>query len=442
MIVNHFNTLLGGGAAVAARRIHESLRAQGVESRFWHRGRKAQSPDDSYRAPNWREPRDAGVARLKRRLTEEIGHASRKRELRQALRGRPAGLELFSIAQTGRPTVPPMASLGGDVIHLHWLAWWIDYPSFFAAIPEDMPIVWTLHDMNPLTGGCHYTGGCEAFHTACGNCPQLAMRGPRDLAHQGFEVKRRALAGKNLHIVANSTWLERHARHSALFADASSFQTIHYGLEAELYAPRPKAAAKREFGLPDDHVVIAFGAEAVDNARKGMHCLAEALAMLRPTTPIALVFFGKGGVPREKLPKVPLVSMGFVSDPSRHALLYSAADLYVMPSLEETFGQTGLEAMACGTPVVGFDTGGMPDFIRPNHTGLLAKVGDPRDLARQMQVLIDHPRLRRRLGENARAMVVDEFRADQAARNYIELYESIIASPASSHERARMLQAA
>jgi glycosyltransferase involved in cell wall biosynthesis len=442
MIINHFNTLLGGGAAVAARRIHESLRLEGVESRFWHRGRKAPSPDGSYRAAQWRQPRDRGVTRLKRRLTHQINHVARKRELRQALRGRPAGLELFSIAQIGRPTVPPIALLDADVIHLHWLAWWIDYPSFFAALPPHMPIVWTLHDMNPLTGGCHYTGGCEAFHTACGNCPQLAARGPRDLAQRGFEVKRQALAGKNLNIVANSTWLERHARRSALFADASTFQTIHYGLDVELYAPRPKAAAKRELGLPADHVVIAFGAEAVDNARKGMHCLAEALAMLRPRAPIALVFFGKGDVPREKLPPVPRVSMGFVSDPRRHALLYSAADLYVMPSLEETFGQTGLEAMACGTPVVGFDTGGMPDFIRPNHTGLLAEVGDARDLARQMQVLIDHPRLRLQLGENARAMVVDEFRADQAARKYIDLYESIVAQPATSFESTRTLQAA
>jgi glycosyltransferase involved in cell wall biosynthesis len=156
------------------------------------------------------------------------------------------------------------------------------------------------------------------------------------------------------------------------------------------------------------------------------------------------VFFGKGDVPREKLPDVPLISLGFVNDARRHALVYSAADLYVMPSLEEAFGQTGLEAMACGTPVVGFDTGGMPDFIRPNYTGLLAKVGDAGDLARRMQTPIDQPRLRRQLGENARAIVVDEFRGDQAARKYVELYESI-AAPQSEIDHPpdrRVLQAA
>jgi glycosyltransferase involved in cell wall biosynthesis len=327
--------------------------------------------------------------------------------------------------------------LAGDVVHLHWVSKLIDYPSFFASVPDDFPIVWTLHDMNAMTGGCHYTMGCEAFTTECRCCPLLGLPGDNDLSRRSFQVKLAALAGKNLHVVANSQWMESQARRSRVLAGARSFRTIHFGLDTQLFSPQDKRAARRALGLTDDRTIVAFGAESIDNLRKGLGQLLQALSLLRDRGQVLGIVFGNGMVPQHSGLSLPeLRSVGFVADPARQATLYSAADVFVIPSLQEAFGQTGIEAMACGTPVVGFDTGGIPDFVRPGETGLLARLGDATDLARQIQWLVDHADQAKRMGRAAREVVLDRFTLAHQARQHIELYESLLtARPATALRR-------
>jgi hypothetical protein len=189
MIVHHFNTVVHGGAAIAARRLHAALQASGVDSRFWcGRQDATTSKDPSYALAPW-GPGARQHGPIWRRLVAPLGRVFRKWRLKRALSGRPEGLDLFSLPRMPLATPLDPRDLADGIIHLHWIPNLIDYPSFFASLPARQPIVWTLHDMFPFTGGCHYTAGCDAFLTECKNCPQLGLSGDKDLANLSFHVK-------------------------------------------------------------------------------------------------------------------------------------------------------------------------------------------------------------------------------------------------------------
>lgn len=427
MIVDHFNTLLAGGAASAARRIHRSLRKLGIESRFWH-SKHTDLADESLHHIEWGRGDMATVRRVVTRCLEIGRKLQQKHDLRRHLTGHPPELEYFSIPIGHRPTRFDVAARGSDIVHLHWTAKLIDYPTFFESIPNDFPIVWTLHDMNPLTGGCHYTAGCEQFVDGCGNCPLLGLRGERDLSQRSFAVKQTAVAGKNLHVVGPSRWLAREAQRSPILAAARSFHTIPYGIDTELFSPVDRAFARQTLGVPEDAIVVAFGAVDLDNLRKGLRQLLEALARLHDQSRVLGLLFGAGEPPPTNLQLPAMLAVGYVDDPRRQAMVYSAADIFVIPSLQEGFGLTGLEALSCGTPVVGFDTGGIPDFVVHGETGLLARVGDSADLAEKLGILIDDPAAARRMGERGRDYVLAHFRQERQAEAYLHLYRELLAA--------------
>jgi glycosyltransferase involved in cell wall biosynthesis len=221
-------------------------------------------------------------------------------------------------------------------------------------------------------------------------------------------------------------------------ANARSVQTIHCPLDTQVFRPHDKREARRAWNLAEDDVVVAFGAASLSVRRKGMRELLEALVQLQDKQKIVLVVFGGGrhancdqavidatvAAGREGMPRIRHV--GFVDDPRQQSLLYSAADMLVVPSLEDNSPQTGIEALACGTPVVGFATGGIPDYVRPQQTGLLAQVGNATDLARQINWLMHHPQDGRRMGHNGRAVVEREFSQEATARQYVELYRRLL----------------
>jgi glycosyltransferase involved in cell wall biosynthesis len=302
----------------------------------------------------------------------------------------------------------------------------IDIPSFFGSLPDDLPVVWTLHDMNPFTGGCHFSSGCQAFQSACGNCPQIARPHQADLSQQIIRLKQTAVRNKNLHVVAPSQWLTEQARKSSVFSTARSFQTIPYGLDTSSLTPHCRTEARQNFQLPANSFVLGFGADSLSNRRKGFAELFNALQQVRAEQPIIAVVFGAGELPALDLPSVKVVPVGFVRSPEQLARLYSAMNVFVLPSLEDNLPQTGLEAMACGTPVIAFDAGGIPDFVLPNRTGLLAKTGDAADLARQIQSAIDHPETLERWGRQGRQLMLERFNCRSEAKAYAELYYRVL----------------
>jgi glycosyltransferase involved in cell wall biosynthesis len=413
--VLHLNTYLHGGAATAARRLHDALVRQGVDSRFCYA--EGPAPGASY------FPYFTGA---RARAWRASGAARRWLRLAPWLLGRPPGYEIFSDSRWMLPSSLEAMPFRPDIVHLHWTADFLDYVSLPGALPAEAPLVWTLHDMHPFTGGCHYSYSCDKFATACGECMQLnGLRSPRDPSWQNLALKRDALRGRNLHVVADSRWLEAQARRSAVLASARSFRTIHYGLDVAAYAPRPKAACRARLGLAEDVFVVCFGAPSLASPRKGLRELLAALQQLRDVPRLACLVFG-GELPAGTLDGLPAVrALGYLDGAEAQATAYSAADVFVIPSLQEAFGQTSLEAMACSTPVIGFDTGGIPDMVRPGETGLLAPVGDVAALAEALRWAAGHRAECAAMGANARRLAESEFTLERQAAAYLALYGSL-----------------
>ena len=228
-----------------------------------------------------------------------------------------------------------------------------------------------------------------------------------------------------MHVVTPNQWLANLAKHSAIFPDTTEFHIIRLGLDENLFRPVQTLEARRQLGLPEDVPLLAFGAEDIENYRKGFHHLLSALRMVNADTPVECLVFGNGKLPdnRDGLPK--FHEFGFVDSKEKHRLIYSAADLFVLPSREDNQPQTGLESMACGTPVVGFRAGGVPEYVRHQKTGLVATMGDESEMAGHIRHLINDQELRHRLAQNARRMIESEFTAELQARRYIELYRDV-----------------
>jgi glycosyltransferase involved in cell wall biosynthesis len=415
--VLHLNTYdIAGGAARAAYRLHRGLSDLGHSSSMF----VCCSSSDDPTIVTFQPRRDL-LTRLKRRLRS----TQIDRDFARYRNSRPAGYEPFSDDRSpyGDDLIAQLPQ--SDVINLHWIAGFIDYGSFFAAVPRATPVIWTLHDMNAFTGGCHYSFGCERYTERCGLCPQLGSHNHRDLAEQVWQRKLDALTripATGLHIVAPSRWLAHEVKRSTLSKHVP-VSVIPYGVDTEAFAPRDRLTARDVFGLPRDARVILFVSEGVGNRRKGMALLGQALDNLRDLPNVVLISVGRG----EPIDlKVPSIHLGFIDNDPLLSLVYSGADLLVVPSLQDNLPNTVLEAMACGTPVVGFDTGGVPDMVRPGITGMLAPLEDAIALRTAIIEILRSPERRMVMAANCRRVVMEEFTLELQARRYAELYDASI----------------
>jgi len=270
------------------------------------------------------------------------------------------------------------------------------------------PIVWTLHDMWAFTGGCHYNGDCINYTNSCGTCPQLHSNKEKDLSRWIWQRKAKAWQNLNLTVVTPSHWLAKCAASSSLLKD-TRIEVIPYGLDTEQYKPIKKSVARSILGLPEDKQLILFGAmSATSDPRKGFNFLQSALQKLSQSgwgENVELVVFGSSK-------PINPIELGFnshylgrLSDDTSLALVYAAADVFVSPSVQDNLPNTVMESLACGTPCVAFDIGGMPDMIDHQQNGYLAKHFDVEDLASGIAwVLKDEERLQK-LGVNGREKV-------------------------------------
>jgi glycosyltransferase involved in cell wall biosynthesis len=336
-----------------------------------------------------------------------------------------AGSEIFSDDRSEHEGAVVRQLPPADLINLHWTSGFVDYESFFAGVPNGVPLVWRLADMNALTGGCHYTGGCEKFTAQCGACPQLTSRDEHDLSRQVWTRKKNSLnrvIGR-MHLVGTSRWITAEAQRSSLLKDFPA-TTIPNGLDTTDFAPRDKRFARESLGVPLDARVVLFVAESTDIVRKGYKYLVDALKSLTGIDKLMLMSIG-GGKATIDAPLLQL-HLGKIQHDRLLSIVYSAADVFVIPSLQESFGQTVIEAMACGTPVVGFNTGGIPDMVRPGITGELATVGEVSALRDAIKHLLSDEPKRQEMGENARRIAVDEYSMERQARAYLNLYEQLL----------------
>lgn len=293
------------------------------------------------------------------------------------------------------------------------------------------PVVWRLSDMWPMTGHCAYSFDCERWKTGCGSCPILSDKPElyRDTTAALWRVKRWAYARTRLAVVAPSHWMEGLARESPLL-NPFPVHFIPNGLDAERFRPIPKTEARASLGLPASARVVLFSAESIADPRKGadvLHQALERVAEAGRVSNVVLLVAGRGAQSWQSSLPFEVVRFGEVRDDERLATLYSAADVFVLPTLAENLPNGILESMACATPPISFDVGGCPDAVRHMETGYLARYRDPEDLARGVELLLSDEELRQRLGRRSREVVLAEYTQELQARRFKHLYEELLA---------------
>jgi glycosyltransferase involved in cell wall biosynthesis len=418
MRILHVNTdELGGGAARAINRIHRGLLALGEDSSLLVFYKSSADPTVIRF-----DPSHAPVSRLRRRVRAR----AISRDARRYLHGRPQGYELFSDDRTpiGRELVHSLPD--ADIVSLNWVARFLDVGSFFPALSRSQQIVWRLSDAYPFTGGCHCNFGCPGYIRSCGNCPQLASSGLEDLSGKIWARKKKAyesLTQSQLSLVALSTSQAKQVRQSSLLG-RFPISVIPPCVDAVTFSPRPQASARSCLGLDTKKPIILMVASDLNRRNKGAETLATAVSLMDPARRPYLLTVGAGG-PRATQTSNDL-DWGEANDDHLLALLYSAADLLAFPSLQEAGGQTILEALACGLPVVGFDSGVMRDAVRPGITGHIAESKTPESLSEALQLALEDTDRLRGMREACRATAEERFSIEVVARRYQELYQTLL----------------
>jgi glycosyltransferase involved in cell wall biosynthesis len=291
------------------------------------------------------------------------------------------------------------------------------------------PVVWTLHDMWPFTGGCHYDAECGRFKQACGKCPILSTGKEHDLSRQIWERKRKSWNEIPIVVVATSHWLAEMARSSSLFKD-QRIEVVPNGIDTDRYKPLEKRAAREAYGLPQDKHLILFSAfSATTDLRKGNQLLVPALKKMAQAgwgekTELMIIGASEPVSPPDLGMKVHY--MGSLHDEISQVLLYSAADISVAPSMQENLSNTVMESLACGTPVAAFNIGGMPDMLEHQGSGYLVRPFESDDLAAGMVWMLEDKARRDMLSRRARQTVVERYALKTVANRYLAIYRDIL----------------
>jgi glycosyltransferase involved in cell wall biosynthesis len=298
--------------------------------------------------------------------------------------------------------------LNADIIHLHWVSGFLNFPSFFKKL-EKKKIVWTLHDMNPFMGIFHYKGDQVRN-------PMLKAADAKALA-----IKTTSLKRSKLNIVALSNWISSEAKTNPVFRKFT-FTNIPNGIDFGTFYPIDRNLARKELNIPENETVILIVAENVTNYRKGIDILITSLSLIKSTGPIRIISVGKGEL---DLPSnFQYVSFGIITDPPKLATIYSSSNLFVIPSREDNLPNVMLEAFACGIPIVGFPVGGINQHIIPHLTGILAEPVSEVGLAKAIDEFILNPNAfdRKKINEYARSLFDDKLQAVA----HIDLYTKLL----------------
>ncbi|QSJ15469.1 glycosyltransferase family 4 protein [Nostoc sp. UHCC 0702] len=317
-----------------------------------------------------------------------------------------------------------IATLNPDIINLHWIC--DGFVPIEALAKFNKPIVWTFHDLWAFTGGCCYNKECDRYTKSCGNCPILGSNQASDLSSWVWRRKAKAWQNLKLTIVTPSKWLAECAKSSSLFQN-TPIKVIPYGLDLDRYKPIEQQTARKILNLPQNKQLILFGAiSATSNQRKGFHLLQPALQKLSQAgwkDKIELIVFGASQPENPTEFGFQAHYLGKLNDDISLALVYCAADVFVAPSIQDNLPNTVLEAIACGTPCVTFNIGGMPDMIEHQKNGYLAQPYQIEDLAQGIAWVIENKERYKKLCDRAREKAEQEFNLELAARSYLSVYE-------------------
>lgn len=404
-----------GGAAVAANRLMKALQKADVSVKMLVRDKQTNPQDvvsvndsSGKRLVNrFRFLWERGIIFLANRL-------SRK------------NLFQVSIANTGIPIEEHPLVKEADIIHLHWInQGFLSLDDMNALIRTGKPIVWTLHDLWPATGICHYPSSCERYELQCYRCPKQVVHPLWDLAKEVFNKKKK-LDLQAVHFVGCSEWITHKARLSYLLKNAG-FHSIPNPIDTNVFHPVDRNEARMRLHLPLDKYLLFFAAARLSDNRKGANYLIEACRLLTDKygERIEILLMGKGSKELTEVVPFPINELGYISDDAQIVDAYSSSDLFVIPSLEDNLPNTIMESMACGTPCVGFDTGGIPEMIDHKINGYVAKYKNAKNLADGIDWVLshgDHSSLSRLCTEK----VFQNYKEEVIADRYISLYDNLL----------------
>ena len=406
MHVSHSD--LNGGAAIAAYRIHKALRSQGIDSTM--AVNNATSGDWTVQRPK------AALARQMAYIRSYLGLLSA-----QGLQTTEPGIHSTALVSSTWPQW--LKATGADIINLHWVNGEMMSIADIGQLPQ--PVVWTLHDMWAFCGAEHYTND-HRWQEGYWQHNRPSYEGGFDLNRWTWHRKRKHWR-KPFQIVTPSQWLADCVSKSALMKDWP-VTVIPNPIDTDLWQPVDKGLARQLLGLPQHSPLLMFGASGgTSDPRKGFDLLSAALDHLRGEIDgLELAVFGQGE-PKQPLDLgFPVYYMGRLQDPLSLRVLYSAADAMVVPSRQEAFGQTASEAHACGTPVIAFKVGGLPDIVDHFKTGYLATPFDTEDLARGVQWVLGDGNLRKALSRSACERALKLWSPQVIGNLYYRLYETLL----------------
>lgn len=417
--VVHLSTSdIDGGAAIAALRIHSAQLKLGIDSKLLVQSKHT---------------KDSSVISLVQTPFDKI-----KRYIRVFLDK--LTFKTLSITERDRFTFPNFGInvsnndivKEADIINLHWInEGFLSLKSISLLAALKKPVVFTLHDMWAITGGCHYNNGCEKFLDNCGNCPSLRFRKEYDYSRKIYSTKSTAYKELNFRVVTPSNWLNSEAKKSSLFHN-KKIRTIPNPINTEIFKPDEKLNSCEKLNLPLDKSLILFGAMDLTNERKGIKYLISALEIISKYQSEYLentniVILGSSG--EVDLSKIPygVHLLGKITNENKLVNCYNAADIYVAPSLQDNLPNTVIESLSCGTPVVAFNTAGMPDMIEHLKNGYLAELKSSEDLAAGIVALLSDPGLRLKMREKCRNDALEKFNETTIVNQYSTFYNELLA---------------
>ncbi|PZO59943.1 MAG: glycosyl transferase [Phormidesmis priestleyi] len=422
MKILHLSTAdANGGAAKGAYSMHKALCAAGVDSHMLVADKF--TSDRTVTGSTG----ITGSQKVQKGLCQTLEYWP----LRRYKNKRPGA---FSAAVYPSRIAAQVEAIDPDIINLHWVAKGLLRPSDLQKFQRQRPrhLVWTLRDMWAFTGGCHYSGDCSGYQTGCGQCPLLGSSRLHDLSYQVWQRKHAAWKDLTITLAPLSEWLADCARQSKLFAH-QPIQVIPNAIDTDKYRPIDRAIARHVLNLPQDKKLILFGAlQPTADTRKGFSYLQSALHHLaaQPNhNQLQTVIFGTDKPDQDLDLKLPTTFLGHLHDDTTLALAYSAADVMVVPSTQEAFGKTVIEAMACATPVVAFNSTGLKDSVVHQHNGYTAQCFDAIDLAHGISWVLESSDRLHTLSQNARQTIENQFTFARIAEQYQQLYQQLLTEP-------------
>ncbi len=409
MKVAHLSNNDIGGAGIAAERLHRALLRQNIDSVFI-----------SKQKHNSKIPRHVQfnpIGHLMNRMGTKLGVTDDPlKELTQRhLANRPKGFEHFSFPFSNLDLTNHKQVKDSDIIHLHWVSdGFLDFSSFFNNV--DKPVVWTLHDMNPFTGGCHHADDCLGYQSNCIGCPQLKNTIDENYSAEILKLKIESLknsVSENLKIITPSKWLMKCSMQSKVFGGLTHFNIPNIP-DVKSFFPMDKSAARNNLGLPTDKKILLFVAKDIDNPRKGIQFLQKAIEGMGEDVLICSVGKAEAVFPDS-------FNFEYVVNNVMLNEIYNAADVFVLPSLAENFPNTICEAILCGTPVAAFDIGGVPELINEKN-GILAEYKNEDSLRQAIEGIVNNPASY--IKEIIAAEAKERFDVDKIINAHIQVYES------------------